>query len=63
MLSYAVFLRGDAFEPKEKKPAKMHMNEGIILEGQIGLAERIVVSLKSEIGDEKTAALLEHIAK
>ena len=65
-MSYAEFLRAavDAKEPEESKPAKKkHVREGIHLDGQIDLGERIVACLNCEIGSENAAELLEHIAK
>ena len=57
-LSYAALLRKHAIPAMQVKPSKLHKRDHIRLDAQIDLAERIVISLKSEIGNQNTAALL-----
>ena len=64
-MSFVTLLRAPdvACESKQKKPAKQHLKEGMHLDGQISLADRIVAYLDSEYGSAYTVALLGESAK
>ena len=62
---YAEYLRAARGEcgPRERQSAQLqHVHEAINLDAQLDLGERIKACLNCEIGPEKTAELLEHIA-